>query len=421
VIPTAPGAEQTSTRTLRPFPRQFWVLTAGIFVYVAAAALAFPFEGIYLRTELGASMTAIGLVFGLVPLVFMPLQIWAGHLTDRFGRRWLITLAASTGVIWFAGFAFLTEIWQVAALVAIETAIGWPLFQTASNAMIADLVDEERRAEAFGVTRIAMNIGVVLGPAAAGLAIAFGASFQELFLAAATGCLVFTIATLLWIRETRPAGASGEHVDAQGHSGYGIVLADTRFLRFCLVALLPVFAIGTFVSIFSVFVIDHLGVSSGTWGLLLALNAFIVGSAQLPLIRATRRVDPMLLLALASLLLGIGIGGAAFITPLWPLIALVAVTSIGEVFLSPIASTVVSEMAPEAVRGRYMGVWTLIWNGGACLGPLTIGFALDTIGSRAAFALIFAAGVAGALLFPLLRERRPPRTLASRASQSHHA
>jgi MFS family permease len=387
------------------FPRQFWVLTAGIFIYVAAASLAFPFEGIYLRTELNASMSEIGWLFGFIPLVVMPLQIWAGHLTDRLGRRWLITLAASVGVVWFSGFAFATAVWQVAVLVAFEAALGWPLFQTASNAMIADLVDEARRAEAYGVTRIAMNIGVVLGPAAAGVAIAVGASFQELFLSAALGCLAFTVATALWIRETRPEAAGEKRVDDQGRSGYGIVFADHGFLRFCLVALLPVFAIGTFISIFSVFAVDHLGISSGTWGLLLALNAFIVATLQLPLIRATRRVDPMLLLALSSLLLGVGIGAAAFVTPLWPIVALVVVLSIGEVFLAPVAATVVSEMAPEQLRGRYMGVWTLVWSGGASLGPWVIGFAIDAFGGRVAFAIIAAAGVAGALLFPLLRER----------------
>ena len=40
---------------LRSFPGQFWVLTLGILIYVAAAALAFPFEGIYLHRELGVS------------------------------------------------------------------------------------------------------------------------------------------------------------------------------------------------------------------------------------------------------------------------------------------------------------------------------------------------------------------------------
>ena len=154
---------------LRSFPSQFWVLTVGIFIYVAAAALAFPFEGIYLHSELGVSMTMIGVVFGLVPVAVMPMQFWGGHLTDRLGRRWVIMLAVSMGVVWFAGFAFVTQVWQVALLVAIESSLGWPLFQTASNAMIADLLPPEKRQEAFSVSRVAMNLGVVVGPAAAGL------------------------------------------------------------------------------------------------------------------------------------------------------------------------------------------------------------------------------------------------------------
>ena len=39
-------------RELRSYPGQFWVLTLGTFIYVGAAALAFPFEGIYLHRYL---------------------------------------------------------------------------------------------------------------------------------------------------------------------------------------------------------------------------------------------------------------------------------------------------------------------------------------------------------------------------------
>ena len=167
-----PRRVRNLARALRVYPRQFWVLTLGIFIYVGAAALAFPFEAIYLRTYLGTSMTMIGVVFGLVPLAVMPMQFWGGHLTDRLGRRVVIMVSVLMGVVWFLGFAFVTELWQVALLVAIESSFGWPLFQTASNAMIADVLPQERRQEGFGITRIAMNLGVVLGPAVAGFALA---------------------------------------------------------------------------------------------------------------------------------------------------------------------------------------------------------------------------------------------------------
>ena len=195
-------------RELRSYPGQFWVLTLGVFVYVGAAALAFPFEGIYLHKYVGASMTMVGVVFGLVPFVVMPVQFWGGRLTDKVGRRKVLIMALLMGVVWFVGFAFVQTVWEVALLVAVESAFGWPLFQTASNAMIADIVEPAHRQEAYSINRVAMNLGVVIGPATAALALAWGASFRELFLAAAVGCLATMIISAVWIRESRPASAA---------------------------------------------------------------------------------------------------------------------------------------------------------------------------------------------------------------------
>ncbi len=392
------------TRELRSHPAQFWVLTLGIFVYVAAAALAFPFEAIYLREYLGTSMSMIGVVFGLVPLAVMPFQFWGGHLTDRLGRRVVIMLSVTVGVLWFLGFAFVTELWQVAALVAVESAFGWPLFQTASNAMIADLLKPEKRQEGFGITRVAMNLGVVLGPALAGLALGWGATFRELFLAAATGCGLMVVMMAIWIRESRPPSAllPSRHTDAKGRSGYRLVLHDRVFMIFCLVAVLPVFCIGNFGSIYAVYVTSFLGLPKAEWGYLLALNAGVVALVQYPLVRALRRRNRMILLAISSALLALGLGGSAFAGPLWSLVALIVVLSIGETLLSPVASAEVSDLAPEAVRGRYMGVWTVVWNGGAALGPAFGGWAMDTFGGREAFVALLVVGLAGAVGFVAL-------------------
>jgi MFS family permease len=411
---------QRSLVEFRSFPAQFWVLTMGIFVYVAAAALAFPFEGIYIHRELGASMSMVGVVFGLVPVAVIPMQFWGGHLTDRLGRRWVIILSVSMGVVWFVGFAFVTEIWQVAVLVAVESSLGWPLFQTASNAMIADLMPPAQRQEAFSISRVAMNLGVVVGPAAAGLALGLGVTFRELFLAAAAGCALMVTMMVVWIRESRPESATApeKHTDAQGRSGYRIVFADRVFIVFCLVAVLPVFCIGNFGSIYSVYITDYLKVPYGEWGALLALNAFIVASVQYPLVRATRKKNRMVLLAISTALLATGIGGSAFAGPLWSLLILIVIMSVGETLLSPVASAEVSDLAPEAVRGRYMGVWTIAWSGGAALGPAFGGWAMDAFGGRQAFAILLVEGLVGAGLFlalaPGWRRRRDAALAAVR-------
>jgi MFS family permease len=78
------------------------------------------------------------------------------------------------------------------------------------------------------------------------------------------------------------------------------------------------------------------------------------------------------------------------------------IISFGTALLVPISSTVVSYLAPEHLRGRYMGAWTLVWTGGIALGPIFGGLAMDHLGGRGAYAIVLAAGLTGAALYVLL-------------------
>lgn len=395
---------------LRGYPRQFWVLVLGTFVYCAGAGLAFPLEGIYLRTELHSSWLSLALVFGVPGVLTAPFQLVGGAMTDRFGRKSMITVASISGTLWFVGFAFARADWQVGALVVMENCLGWPLFLTASNAMVADMLPHERRTEAYSIIRTAMNVGVVLGPAVGGVALALGASFRDMFLAAAGGCLLFLVMIVLWIEETRPEAALQEK--AERRLGYAVVVRDRRFLVFLAVALLPLIAFGNFGAVYSAFITTVLGVQVSTWPWLLALNAAIVAALQYPVVRRVRGADPMVLLALASVLIGIGVGGTGFVEPLLPLVLLIVLVSLGELFFSPIASSVVADMAPAAIRGRYMGLWTVAWNGGASFGVIVGGLALQWLSPRTAWGFILVLGLAGSLLFGLMSQGRPLQALA---------
>jgi MFS family permease len=201
------GVLATSLRDLRTYPRSLWVLFIGTFVYCAGSGLAFPLEGIYLRTHLHASWFTIAILFGLLGVLASPFQIVGGAVTDRIGRRTTIVIASISGIVWFVGFAFADAAWQVGLLVVSESALGWPLFLTSSNAMIADVLPQSQRANAYSVIRTAMNVGVALGPAAGGIALGLGASFRSIFLSAAVGCFAFLVLILIWVEETKPESA----------------------------------------------------------------------------------------------------------------------------------------------------------------------------------------------------------------------
>lgn len=133
--------------------------------------------------------------------------------------------------------------------------------------MIAHLLPQEKRQEGFGITRAAMNFGVVVGPVAAGQALGFGMSYRVLFLSAAVGCLSMVVMMSVGCAEPgcRPRRRRTARRTTKGRSGYRAVVHDRVFIVFRLAAVLPVFCIGNFGSIYAVYITDFLGVPSRTW------------------------------------------------------------------------------------------------------------------------------------------------------------
>jgi MFS family permease len=361
------------------------------------------------------------------------------------GRRPILALAVAGSITLCAGLAFARTVWQVALVIFVEAAFGWPMYLTSSHAMIADLVTPERRAEALGIVRTAINAGTATGPLLAGLILAGGAAYRTSFLTGAAVCALFLSFVLTALHETRPAPGRGPDTPSDdpdrsltppatarraaaappdgprpgavssdatvpegaasrphGRRGYGHVLRDRRFLAFCAVMLLPLYALGQLWVTFPVALRNEHGITPGTWGVLVTIFSATAAVLQYPLIRGLRGCDPLRVLCVAAALLAGSLSGAVFAPDGWPVYVLVVTASLGFLLLMPVGTGVVSRLAPIDLRGRYLGVWTFILLCGYSLGPLLGGLVLDRLGSHGAYLVVAGAGVLGAaLLFAL--------------------
>jgi len=383
---------------LREFPRQFWLLMAGILVFVVGVDMCYPFETLYLHGGLHISMTVIGVVLGVAGLVTLPLQLVGGAIADRFGRRAVLALAVCASAVLYIGLAVSHDLLEVVIVVTFEAAFGWAMFLTGSNAMVADLAGETRRAEAFGIVRTAINGSMVVGPLLALAFLSGTPDFRLLFAVGGAACLLFLVIIAGALRETRPAAAGRSPAAA----GYARLLHDRRFLVFCAVSVLPFYGFGQVVSTFPVAMELAHGISAAQWARLLLAYALGLSLLQFPVVRLTRAWSPLLLLAGASTLVGVGLALAPILPWGWPSVALVLLVSLGVVVLIPVGSTVVAAFAPVELRGRYMGAWTITFLGSYALASLAGGYALDAIGPRAAFVVVGGAGLAGAACYLLL-------------------
>ncbi len=395
------GSFKRVVTDLRGLPRQFWVLAAGILVFLIGVEMTYPFETLYLNQELGVSMTTLGVILGVTLLATLPLQVAGGAVCDKVGRRPVLIVAILASMTLYIGLGLTRDLAVIVALIAFEAAFGWAQFITASNAMIADVTTPEQRTEAFSVSRVALNAGISIGPFIALSLLAVDPSYRLNFFASGIVCAGFLLIVLTRLRETRPATTRTVSV-AAAFRGYGAVLRDRQMLAFCLIALLPLYAFGQIWATMPVMLADLHGVTAQRWSVAMVVYGVSMVILQYPVIRALSRRDHMRCCHCRASPWEPGVGAAAFVP--WPAtLACIVSIALGLVLLLPIASAVVSRLAPVELRGRYMGVWTIVYMGGYALGPLLGGWALDALGGRTAFAIVAATCLVGAALFPLLR------------------
>jgi MFS family permease len=118
----------------------------------------------------GASLSEIGLVAGLYPAVWAIGQIWAGHLSDVFGRRRPIVAGMLVQAVALAALAASDGDVPVAAGSAVLLGIGTALVYPTLIAAISDAVAPVARAAAVGVYRFWRDLGYVAGGLTAGVA-----------------------------------------------------------------------------------------------------------------------------------------------------------------------------------------------------------------------------------------------------------
>ena len=115
--------------------------------------------------------------------------------------------------------------------------------------------------------------------------------------------------------------------------------------------------------------------------LLLGWNGALVVLAELPLTSATLRFDSRRVMALGHALTGLGFALNAVSSTIFMLWLGMTIFTIGEMISSPTANAYLARIAPEQMRGRYMGALALAWNAAGIVGP-QLGlrlFALDPL------------------------------------------
>lgn len=386
-------------QTTTGYPRQFWILFWGRLISVAGGSMYWPFLTIYMRQQLEVPLTTVALLFTLNSATGLLTTFIAGPVVDRFGRKWVMVLglAAACVTLVLMSLADTLLLWMV--LMVVNGAFG-PLYSIGSDAMIADLIEPARRPDAYALLRTSHNAGVAVGPAMGGMVIAV--SYALAFYGAALAHLIFVLLVLFFVAETMPQRVATVQDQPEPQGSYLQILRDWPFLAFCGAYTLTSCCATLIFLFLPVYAKENYGVPESQLGLLLTTNASMVVFLQYATTRITRRFPHLPVLTVGALFYALGTGSVAWGWGFPMFLGSIVVMTIGELIMAPTASTLAANLAPPAMRGRYMSIFGLTWGVGFGIGPVIGGYLNDNLAPAAIWHGGLVIGLAATLGFTLL-------------------
>ncbi len=354
-----------------------------------------PFLVLYLTRELNFSAGRAGMmlaVYGATAIVAGPIS---GRLTDSIGALPVMRASLLSSGLVLLLFPFATSFAAVLILIVIWAGCA-ELFRPASLAAITHVVPPEQRKAAFALNRLAINLGMSIGPALGGFLATV--SFRAMFVVDAVTTVIAgaVLALTPWRALTGVGAADWEADPANG--GAASIFRDRTFLIFLTGVLLVGIVFFQHEAALPLYLVRNLGLSPAFYGMLFSINTLLIVALEVPLNTATAHWPNSRAMIVGSMLFAIGFGALAVIDTATGVIATVVVWTFGEMMLFPAMAAHMGDISPEHRRGSYMGAYSMSLSVAFTVGPWMGTQILDVAGPAVVWSAMLVLGTLAAVL-----------------------
>ncbi|WP_436524490.1 MFS transporter [Actinoplanes sp. HUAS TT8] len=396
--------------------RRMWIGTGASFFGFQFTAVAVPVQ-MFAITHSTFWVGLLG-VAGLVPLLIFGL--WGGAIADVVDRRRL--LLTSSALTWVVTLGLLTQAilgvrspHLLLTLTAVQS-VGFAISSPARQSIVPRLVPTPMVPAANTLNYTTTTAGGVLGPLAAGVIMGIWSTGTGVAVAYTVDALLFTLT--FWATWRLPPippiepDESGEKPTA-GLRGIVVglkflVTQPVLLLSFAVDLIAMVFAMPR--ALFPAVAEERFGGPTAVGWLFSAIAiGSLLGGLTSGWISRVRRQGIALTAAVVGWGVAIALSGLAH--QLWLAVLLLAVAGAADLVSAVYRQTIMQTFAPDRLRGRLQGVFTVVVAGGPRLGDLRAGATAQFTGVGASWVgggLVAAAlALVLALAFPALIRYRP--------------
>ncbi|MBC8030871.1 MAG: MFS transporter [Pyrinomonadaceae bacterium] len=406
-------------RRYRRLPRNVFAISLVSLLNDVSSEIIYPLLPVFLSITLGVSPRILGTIEGAAESASSFLKLFAGHFSDRAGKR--------KGLVVF-GYALssvirpllaLASTWYQVLGIRLTDRVGKGIRSAPRDAMIADAVRIEERGLAFGFHRAMDHSGAVIGPLIGYvLLLLFAADrnaptagdFQSIFLLASIPALAAVLVVVFFVRESKKPTIQTPAPDTTVAPPLRLSLRgfDSNFKRF-----LPIVALFTLSNSSDFFLIlraSDAGVSIASIPLLWAglhvtkvLSSIFGGDLSDRLGRRRLIVSGWILYAAVY-------AGFAFVSNQVSVWILFLIYGIYFGLAEGAEKALVADLVRPEQRGTAYGLYNLAFGITVFPASLLMGAVWEWRGPQTAFLLSAALGATAALLLMLVVKPSPSRS-----------
>lgn len=360
-------------------PAKAKILLAGVLLSAIGNGLVLPYLFVYLHNVRGISSALTGMIVGFGAFVSLAVSPMIGNFIDHWGPRPVLLASLVVSGVGYAEQATVHSLGRALLVISI-CAIGQSAMWPSQSAIATELTSDSQRERYFGSQFALLNLGIGIGGviSSAFVSLTNPHSFEWLFRGDGMSYFVYLV-VILFLKDVGHRNKEERKENSERSGGWSEVFQDKVFVKVWLVATGAIFLGYAQLEVgFASFatLIAHVKPSNIAWAY--AANTIFIAVFQLWVVKKLRNFDRARSIAIAALLwMGawVALAFAGLISGLAIAMIIVCqlIFAMGEMVWSPVMPSIVNQLAPTHLRGRYNSASANSWQIAAIIGPMVAG------------------------------------------------
>ena len=359
----------TYIKSFSGLSREVWLL-AVVMLINRSGMMVLPFITLYVSDELGMGLIRAGYIASAFGAGSLTGSLLGGYLSDRIGTYKVILMALIVGGLGFIVLSMITTFYGLLLGIFIVVTIT-DAARPATMTAVATYSTEEAKTRSISLIRLAINLGISIGPAVAGL-LATSVGYFWLFVGDGVTCILAGLFFWMMLSPKKQRNQPKESHSEEPSEPITSVYKDGYFLLYLFLLMIGLIAFFQILSTAPLFLENELGLTKTQIGLFFTANGLLIFLFEMPIVYTLERIkNAMLWVVVGGIMIASSYYILSMLGPVWLIVSLYTIfISFGEILNFPFSNTIALSRGKGKKLGQFMGLYTMTFSLSLILAPI---------------------------------------------------